>query len=219
MSVRKPIRKYNFTVEGKTEQWYLQRLQDLINRSEESTLRVSISCPVNRNPEKYAKGLTVTSKIEIYHLFDYEGADEDRKGNFTNSMDYMKRAKNLKKQIQYKPAYSNLSFDLWIILHKMNCTARLTHSDQYLSRINRAFEERFEGMREYKRETNFKRCLGKIDLVDIKTAVQRAEKIMQRNEENGYVLKFYNNYKYYEENPSLSVWEPIKKILQDCQLM
>lgn len=68
MAKRKPTNKYYFSVEGETEQWYLKWLQDTINNTEKAACKVSIDCPVRKNPLKHAKSLTVTRKIEIYHF-------------------------------------------------------------------------------------------------------------------------------------------------------
>ncbi len=46
MPKRKETRKYYFTVEGETEQWYLKWLEALINRTEAAAYRVSFDCPV-----------------------------------------------------------------------------------------------------------------------------------------------------------------------------
>lgn len=67
MMKRKPTKKYYFSVEGETEQWYLKWLQSLINDAEEAIYKVSIECPV-KNPIKNAKSLVVTGKLEIYHF-------------------------------------------------------------------------------------------------------------------------------------------------------
>ncbi|MDU7707018.1 MAG: RloB domain-containing protein [Clostridium sp.] len=111
------------------------------------------------------------------------------------------------KQIKYKSGYSNFTFDLWIILHMANCNASFTHRKQYITPINKAFGEKFENMDEYKHEDNFKRCLSKMNLSNVIDAIERARKIMQKNNENGYRLLEYRGYKYYKENPSLSAWE------------
>lgn len=117
MQKRKPTNKYYFSVEGETEQWYLKWLQDMINSTEESVCKVSIDCPVKKNPLKHAKSLTVTRKIEIYHFFDYESDEPIHVQGFQDVMDNMKKAEKLGKQIKYKSGYSNFTFDLWIILH------------------------------------------------------------------------------------------------------
>ena len=88
-----------------------------------------------------------------------------------------------------------------------NCNASFTHRKQYITPINKAFGEKFENMDEYKHEDNFKRCLSKMNLSNVIDAIERARKIMQKNNENGYRLLEYRGYKYYKENPSLSAWE------------
>lgn len=218
MANRKPTNKYYFTVEGETEHWYLKWLQDVINKTDEAVCKVSIDCPIEKNPLKRAKSLTVTGKTEIYHLFDYESDDNFHVEAFQNAMDNMKKAEKIGKQIKYKSGYSNFSFDLWIILHMDNCKA-FFHRKQYITPINKVFNEKFEDMHEFKKEDNFKRCLKKMDLSNVIAAVERASKIMQKNKENGYKLIEYKGYRYYKENPSLSMWEAIENILKDCKLI
>ena len=119
----------------------------------------------------------------------------------------------------YQFGYSNLTFDLWIVLHITDCNGAISHRKNYLALLNRAYGEHFESMDEYKHEANFKRCLGKLQLSDVIDAVNRAKVIMQRNQANGYPLQQYKGYKYYKENSSLAIWEVIEKILKDCELM
>lgn len=193
MANRKPNKKYYFSVEGETEQWYLKWLQEIINDTEEAAYKVSIDCPVRKNPLKHAKSL--------------------------DAMDNMKKAQNLGKQIIYKSGYSNFTFDLWLILHMTNCNGAYTHRKQYITAINRAYNENFQDMDEFKKEDNFKRCLKKLQLSNVIDAVNRAKTIMQKNKDNGYALHQYKGYKYYKENPSLTAWEAIEKILLDCKLI
>lgn len=73
-------------------------------------------------------------------------------------------------------------------------------------------------MDEYKKERNFKRLLENLTLQDVKDAIQRAEEIQeinicQDNKQN------YRDFEYYSNNPSLSIHEHIKKILQECGVM
>ena len=218
MAKRKSTKKYYFSVEGETEHWYLKWLQDKINETEASAYRVSFDCPVQKNPLKRAKSLVVTGKTEIYHLSDYESAEPIHIQQFKDTMDNMKKAKTLGKQINYKFGYSNFTFDLWIILHKADCNGPVSHRRNYLTPLNRAYDEHFESMDEYKHESNFRRILSQLDISNVVEAINRAKVIMQRNQANEYVLQQYKSYKYYRENPSLAVWEAIDKILKDCNL-
>lgn len=219
MANRKSTKKYYFTVEGETENWYLKWLEQLINNTDDATYKVSFDCPVQKNPLKRAKSLTITGKTDIYHLSDYESDEPIHVQEFTETMDNMKAAKSLGKQITYKFGYSNLTFDLWMVLHKNDCNTCLTHRSQYISHINRAYSESFEDMHEYKKEKNFKRCLSKLQLCDVIAAINRAKNIMERNKDNGYILHEYKGFKYYKENPALMLWEPIEKILKDCEII
>jgi hypothetical protein len=219
MAKMKSTKKYYFTVEGETEQWYLKWLQDRINETESSAYKVSFDCPVQKNPLKRAKSLVVTGKTEVWHLSDYESDDSIHTKQFTETMDNMKAARNVGKQITYKFGYTNLTFDLWIILHKADCNSSYVHRKNYIVPLNRAYGEQFEDMKEYKHENNFKRCLEKLELSNVIEAVNRANRIMAKNEENGYKLLQYKGYKYYKENPAMAIHEIIEKILKDCELI
>lgn len=218
MRNKKSTLKYYFSVEGETENWYLKWLQELINSTDESEYLVSFDCPVNKNPIKRVKSMNVTKKIIIYHFFDYESDDEIHAKRFTEAMDRMKEAQNY-KQVIYKSGYTNFTFDLWVILHKADCYGAYSHRKQYITQINKAYCEHFEDMDEYKEESNFKRCLSKLSLEDVVNAINRAKNIEKRNKDNGYVLHQYKGYKFYKENPALSAWEAIERILKDCKLI
>jgi hypothetical protein len=151
-------------------------------------------------------------------LFDYESSDSEHSKNFQFVLERMNKACSLGKSIKYKMGYSNFTFELWMALHKMDCNSMYSHRKQYIDLINRAYGERFENLDHYKHEAEFKRLLSKLSLEDVKSAIQRAESIMNRNTQNGYVLLDYKGYKYFRENPSLSVWESIKEILASCDL-
>ena len=219
MTERKTTKKYYFSVEGETEQWYLQWLQKIINETEASVYNVSFDCHIQKNPLKRAKSMVVTGKTEVWHLSDYESDEPIHIKQFKETIDNMKKAKSLGKQITYQFGYSNFTFDLWMVLHKTDSNAHLSHRRLYLEPLNRAYKEHFENMDEYKHERNFKRCLGKLRLADVLTAIARAKAIMTRNQTDGYTLQEYKGYKYYRENPSRAIWEPIEKILKDCSLL
>ena len=130
----------------------------------------------------------------------------------------MKQAQKIGKAITYTLGYSNFAFDLWMILHKADYTGPLDHRSQYLKPINRAFQEKFKSMDEYKTEDNFKRLLRNLSLSDVWKATARAERIMERNKEQGHLLHQLHGYKYYTVNPSLSVGEVVKDILIRCNV-
>ena len=74
-------------------------------------------------------------------------------------------------------------------------------------------------MNDYKHENNFKKCLGQLTIEDVLDAIKRSKDIMNQNLKKGYILQEYRGFTYYRENPSLSVWEVVEKILIDCNLL
>jgi len=218
VAIRKTTQKYYFSVEGETEKWYFDWLQEKINSEPAAKHKVSIDSKI-QNPIKRAKSINVLTKTEIIHVFDYESNDEVHTVQFIKTLDSLKDTSKLGKQIKYYPGYSNFTFELWMVLHKAECNAPLVHRRQYLDPINKAYGENFENLDQYKHEANFKRVLGKISLPEVIAAIHRSKIIMQKNMENGLVLQQYKGYRYYRENPALSVWESIEKILKDCELL
>ena len=71
MSNRKLTRKYYFSVDGETEQWYFRWLEEKINSDPGAECRTSLVCR-RKDPLKNAKSLTVTQPTVITHVFDYE---------------------------------------------------------------------------------------------------------------------------------------------------
>lgn len=219
MEKLKRTKKFHFSVEGETEQWYLKWLQNLINGIPESNFKVSFDCPVQRNPLKRAKSIVVTGKTDIYHIFDYESDEDQHVKEFKNTLDNMRKACKLGKQINYKLGYSNLTFDLWIVLHKLSCNNVLTHRKFYLKQINAGYNENFESMDTYKQEHNFKKILDQLTLQNVKDAISRSQAIMKRNLDNRYLLQEHSGYKFYKENPSSTVGEAIEQVLKTCNVL
>lgn len=217
--MRKENRTYYFSVEGETEQWYLEWLQRTINAESGAKYTVKLDSKIQKDPLSRIKRMTIVGKTEITHIFDYESDEEKHIKEFKNTLDRMKEAQASGKNIKYHLGYSNFTFELWMILHMSDCNAVLSHRRQYLNPLNRAYGENFENLVQYKEEKNFKRILSKLTLEHVKQAIRRSEVIMRRNETMGNKLQQYKGYCYYRENPSLAVWEQIKQILQDCGLV
>lgn len=215
MKLSKP---FYFSVEGETEDWYLKWLSKSINALPQAKFKSSFDCKIEKDPLSRAKGISVLGKTEIFHIFDRESEEQVHVQQFEKTLRRMKDAQEIGKTIKYSLGYSNFAFDLWMVLHKADCNRSLSYRHQYLGSINRAYQEHFSDMDEYKKEDNFKRLLGKLTLENVWEAVERAEKITQRNKEHGYALQQYCGYEFYKVNPALSVWERVKHILEECEV-
>jgi len=157
MLMRRESITYYFSVEGETEKWYLEWLQNSLNAEPDIPCAVKFVSKIQKNPLQYTKGLNIIQKTEITHLFDYEGG-EDCVSNFQNILSLMKNAQT-SKSITYRCGYCNFTFELWMVLHKADCNGLLANRYQYLPLINRVYDEHFENLDHFKREDNFKRVL------------------------------------------------------------
>lgn len=211
---KKEIQVYYFSVEGETEKWYLEWLQKTINSYNYAKYHVRFNIKVEKNPKKRAKQLSMANVKEILHVFDFE--DNNNEKNFKNTLIAMNEAAKIRR-INYQLGYSNYTFELWIILHKMCFNSSLNHRNQYLKYINQLYHYNFESMAKYKDEKNFKNLLAQLSISDVKQAINNANKIMNNNHYNHHLQK-YKNYEYYRENPSLNFHEYIQKIFEENEL-
>lgn len=215
MANRKMNARYYFTVEGETEKWYLEWLRDAINADPRSKVKVVCSPKVQKNPVKWAKAKTNLDKsAKVFHVFDFEDEEPIHVKAFKDTLANMKKAGSLGRGFGYVSAYSNLTFELWMVLHKGDCPA-LAHRRQYLKPINDLYGEHFESLDEYKHEANFKRVLGKLTVDDAVTAVGRAETLAKRAEEHGLRKAQHCGYSYYLDNPATDLWIPVKQMLEE----
>lgn len=212
---RKITQQYYFSVEGQTEKWYFEWLQRVINENDEAVHKVNFDIKIEKNPISFAKRFSVLGNgVTVWHVFDFEGNDNEKQ--FQDILDMMRKVQGLGKNIVYKSGYSNLSFDLWMILHKADCCKKCEGVKDYSAYIRRIYG--FSSMDDYKKEDNFKRCLKNLQLSDVRAAIKRAECIKIRNDKH-YNPKAYRKYSYFEENPALDIYIPIKEILMKCKLL
>lgn len=170
---------------------------------------------VQKNPVKWAKAKTNLDKsAKVFHVFDFEDEEPIHVKAFKDTLANMKKAGSLGRGFRYVSAYSNLTFELWMVLHKGDCPA-LAHRRQYLKPINDLYGEHFESLDEYKHEANFKRVLGKLTVDDAVTAVGRAETLAKRAEEHGLRKAQHCGYSYYLDNPATDLWIPVKQMLEE----
>lgn len=215
MSEKLITKKFVFTVEGETEQWYLYWLRDKINECEGREYNISIDAKVQQSPGKFYKRANARATPLVFHICDVESNEDVHVEKFQNILSEMKDAKT-NKGIEYRLGYSNFAFELWMVLHKRNCNGPLNDRSKYLSHVSKAFGENFEDLAHYKREDDFKRCLSSLTLDDVREAIRRADVITNNNKTNGNPCLKYKGYSYYRDNPALSIHEVVKLIFKEC---
>lgn len=206
--------QYYFSVEGETEVLYFKHLQNLI-RSVENRKANPVIRAERIKPSSFLKKISIIKLSSIVAVYDVEENDLEHRKRFEGILKEIKNAESLGKSVKFELAYSNIDFELWIILHKKDLFGSVASKTQYLKNINQIFGTKFEAMREYKEELNFKQILSKITLDDVKAAVQRAQKITGQRKSEGSPIKTYG-YEWFEKNPSLSVHSAVAKIIKEC---
>lgn len=203
--MRGPLRqsvKFNLSVEGETEKWYFERLRDLVNASPDARYKLALRCDVEKSPLDMAKRLAIPkgASIDVWHVFDFESESELHRHNFQDALRQMRDANQMGKRLRYRSAYSNFTFDLWMVLHRANAV-HCGHRDEYLRQINAAYGTHFREMHEYKREANFKGLLSKISLDDVASAVERAMRMNAATMRRGARTAEHCGFTYCLDNP------------------
>jgi len=106
--------------------------------------------------------------------------------------------------------YSNVNFDLWLILHKENYTRSVIRTDSYVADVKRVFG--LESIEDIKNRTTIVKILNQITLDDVKKAIKRAENIRKRKLSND--ARRIGQTKVYQ-NPDFSIHDFLRNVLLD----
>lgn len=210
---------YTITAEGETEVWYFEHLKSLINKSAERQGQAVFEPKKCVFPYKHAKN--VSPFVETwFHIMDRESIQEGDTASFETRLQSFCDVKKIKSKAKLVLGYSNVSFELWLLLHKLNNVKSVDKAKSYWKDIKRVYKlNNISQFEKYKGEDNFKRyVLSQITLDDIKNAIRNAERIEKENNEICTYTQ-YKKFKYCVNNPSLSIHLVVKQILEDAGLL
>lgn len=208
------------TYEGETEFWYFEWLREQINKDERRCANLVFQAEKTLAPDKYAKRVTsVFEGRKWYHILDKESATQNNIEKFRNGLKSFRKANGVRKYIKCILGYSNISFELWLLLHKSDFRSPVIQPSDYWPHIKKIFKlksvSKFE---HYKHEENFKKVLSQLTLEDVYNAIQRAKSLMEQLGETDEPVEFCK-FRYYETNPSLSIHVVVEDILKDVGLI
>ena len=217
---KKATNKYYISVEGETEKYYFEHLSKLINESEQSQYKVKFIIKVDKSIISNSKRISSPYSETAFHICDYESNDDIHIQLFNNILNELNTVKKYNPNLNYSLGYSNFTFELWIILHKKLCISPKTNRTQYLSDINSVYNTNFSRLKEYKHEDNFKyKILSQISLNDVRQAITYAREIRKSNDDDVSKKPIcLNSFKYYRDNPDLTIFECVEKIFKDCKI-
>lgn len=224
---RKESRQFYLSVEGiNCEKLYFEHLKKLINSCEESRFKVQFDIKPQISPKSMYKRIGHKpvdrygkKRIPYMHVQDIEDyRDSERRKKFENTIDEIRYVEKC-SGVPYLFGYSNYTFELWMLLHVADMHAPLANRKQYLTSINRFFHRDYKKLSEYKAEKEFSGILKEyITLDSVKKAIGRAAALRLRQNDNGYSLTNYRNFKFYKENPDTTVDQIVKLIFDICEI-
>ena len=94
---RKTKIQYWFTVEGDTEEWYLDHIQRLINNSDDSKYTIRIEHKKCKSPKRYAKSISPLLTPKVTHLCDIESTSQEHLSNFSKVLSELQSAKKTRE--------------------------------------------------------------------------------------------------------------------------
>lgn len=118
-------------------------------------------------------------------------------------------------RVGYRLAYTNLCFELWLILHKKPLNRVIVNKEDYKAEINSVYNLNCLSWDDVKKEQNLAKILKQITIDDIRVAIDHAKQIDKNNQKTQQQSQ-YKNSKYYRNNPSLNLHEFIEMVLDKC---
>lgn len=221
----KESKLFNISVEGECELYYFEHLQNLINNCYSATYKAKffikkknpLSFAKSRNNVYCQKGSKGAGFIKYFHIQDIENYYDDfQKNKFYNLIDEIEETKKVCNISVYGLGYTNLSFDLWMVLHKYNLSYPVTDRYQYYKYINKGFKKSYKHMDDYKCESEFKSCLSQITLDDVIKAIELSKSIKNKHKNDCDHLETHNRFSFYRDNPDLTINDVVEEILIDC---
>lgn len=188
-------REYRCYYEGQQEQMYFDHVAKKIK---EFNNDISLKFKEVAKLKTLEKSSTDVPKLAI---FDYDL----NKIEFENNVKMCKNTRIL---------YSNLNFDLWLVLHKQQFRKSVQSNDAYVNTIRNKYN--LVSNADIKTKANMEKILEQIELSDIKKAVENAEEIMngKLEEDKIYVKKDFSYY----PNPSMSINVFFKNLFKELNI-
>ena len=193
---------YRCVVEGQQEQLYLKHLGKLLSRFPDIVVTFNTSIgnayELTKSYEEYDKAC----------LFDFDFNERE----FVDNLSICAKLNNQRKKQKYKVyhAYSNVCFDLWLLLHKTEYFRSVTSNNAYIRDVIKAYELPDEA--DIKNEKIINTMLNEITLDDVKTAILNAKTI--RSRKLPVDVHRINNIEYYD-NPDFSLDAFIEMVIND----
>ena len=202
-------RQYLCACEGQQEELYLKHLGRLINELPGRKIKFVTVI----HPPRYLEKVNVS--YDCVALFDHDSNDKTFQANITicdklNKKE-MRKSKIDRRRIWH--AYSNLNFDLWLILHKEDFSRCVYGNDQYADDVRRIYG--LAPTDNIKSKDTLANILNCITLENIESAISRANALIEQKLEGD---KKIISSSICCENPDLSIHRFIRAVIDESKI-
>lgn len=192
--------------EGQQEKMYLDHVARLIKDFPQKV--VTFNSYID-NPHRLTKTYEEYDSAAIFD-FDFNKVEFERNIEICDKLNREQKPSSRKSGRNIYHGYSNVNFDLWLILHKEDYNREVSKNDAYITDVRRIFG--LTPKDNIKNEGTIKKILGQITLHDVKDAIVRAEKI-KSYKIKGDASNVGNSQIY--TNPDFSIHEFLKIVLKE----
>lgn len=188
-------REYRCFFEGLQEEMYFEHIAKKIREIKpESSVKF-------RQVSKLSTLDKSSTNVLKLAVFDYD----------LNKIEFEKRVKMCKET---RILYSNLNFDLWLLLHKRQFRKNVQSNNAYVSLIREEYG--LSSDTNIKTKNNIQKILNQINLEDVKNAIKNADEIMNEKLKKDEI--YVNNSFSYYANPSMSIHNFFKDLIKDLDI-
>lgn len=190
------IRNYVCYYDGQQEEMYFEHFSRIIK---ENFNNATITFRKVNKLEVLGKMSTNIPKIAV---FDHDN----------NQKEFEKKVKTN----SVESIYTNLNFDLWLLLHKKKFSCSIINNDGYQDEIRKEFG--LKSTDNIKNETIIKKILNQIKLKEVEYAIKNANEIMNSKIERDKKIIAKGKRKfYYYDNPSMNIHKFFEELLEDIK--
>lgn len=197
---------YLCVCEGQQERMYLDHVARLIKDFPQKV--VTFNSYID-SPYRLTKTYEDYDSAAIFD-FDFNKVEFERNIEICDKLNREQNPTSRRNGRYIYHAYSNVNFDLWLILHKEDYNREVSRNDAYIPDVRRIYG--LIPTDNIKNKETIKKILDQITLQDVKDAINRAEKIRSCKIKND-ALNVGNSVIY--SNPDFSIHEFLKKVLRE----
>lgn len=192
--------------EGQQEKMYLRHVASLVKDFPRKVIKFNIYIDA---PYRLDKTYEDYDSVALFD-YDFNKVEFERNIELCDRLNKKYSPTKRKNGRFIYHAYSNVNFDLWLILHKEDFSSSVSRNDAYISHVRRIYG--LDDNQNIKAENAIKKILGQITLADVNDAIERAGNIRRQKDVEDTII--VGSTKIYS-NPDFSIHEFLKIVLKD----